>query len=352
MLKKIIKDSKGDTIIEVLLSIAVISLVLVISYSLANRNSQYIQQSQEHGEAQKISEQQLELLRSYLTPDTDWGGSGFVCFNDASPPVPTTDPNDCNKGVEGRYSVRITVTDSDGDGEGDTYTAHTNWSSLTSVADQSVELSYKLPASLLTPDDFVPPPTAHVTVVVKKIPQLPTTTSNPTPPCSNPATQNANAVDVTLQYDGVGGGTKVQASGSDGSAVFSNLTKYGQYTATASATRYQLCTGPPANRANLLPDVNPTINLTIRPICNFWTTYTSGWAFGNRRADLDGYYVTNNGGWPNWNTQFVAGNIHTSGNFWYVYSGTLAWWNPQAAYYWLWEANWYSNPTYHVDCPS
>ncbi len=152
-IKKLLKNSEGDTIVEVLISIAIISLVLTISYSLSNRSSQYIQQSQERGEAQKISEQQLELLRNYLQPTTDWEGSHYKCFDDGTPasgipPKPTTLATKCNKGTkdngQGRYKTAIVY-----DTTTNTYTVTTTWSSLTSAPQQTLALSYKLPAASL-----------------------------------------------------------------------------------------------------------------------------------------------------------------------------------------------------------
>jgi hypothetical protein len=166
LIKKIIKNKQGDTIVEVLIGIAVLGFILSMSYALSNRDTQYIQQSQERGEAQKISEQQLELLRHFLTPDTDWNASGYLCFDEgnplASPPIspqPTTAANKCQKGtkdniggiLQGRYRVRIQY-----DSPTKTYTVNTTWSSLTSAPQQALAISYKLPASYLTPVGLLP----------------------------------------------------------------------------------------------------------------------------------------------------------------------------------------------------
>jgi Tfp pilus assembly protein PilV len=150
-IKRLIKNNKGDTIVEVLISIAIMSLVLTISYALSNRNSQYIQQSQERGEAQKISEEQLELLRSYLTPTTPWVAA-YKCFDDATQ-QPTADANKCYKGVKdsgvGRYNVRIVPPNA---ANPNTYTVTASWDSLTSTSPkQTLELAYKLPVTALVP---------------------------------------------------------------------------------------------------------------------------------------------------------------------------------------------------------
>lgn len=159
-IKKIFKNQKGDTIIEVLLSMSILSLILVISYGLSNRDNQYIQQSQERSEAQSLSEQQLELLKNYLKPTTDWNGSGYKCFDNNDPPQPTSNVNNCNKGIQeldshgnltGRYNVTIAY-----DSSTHTYTVHTQWSSFTSINPETLSLSYKLPVSSLVPIGLLP----------------------------------------------------------------------------------------------------------------------------------------------------------------------------------------------------
>lgn len=54
---------RGDTIIEVLIAIAVASSVLAITYATMNRNLLIIRDSQERTEAAKIAQGQIEALR-------------------------------------------------------------------------------------------------------------------------------------------------------------------------------------------------------------------------------------------------------------------------------------------------
>lgn len=60
----------GDTILEVLISVAVLSLILTTSFVLANRSTQYNRQAAERGEASKLAQAQLEDLKSFLDNDT------------------------------------------------------------------------------------------------------------------------------------------------------------------------------------------------------------------------------------------------------------------------------------------
>lgn len=65
-------NSRGDTIVEVLISIAVVSAVLGGAYAVVNRTTQNSQQSKEHSQALKVAETQIEQLRSLsLLPGDD-----------------------------------------------------------------------------------------------------------------------------------------------------------------------------------------------------------------------------------------------------------------------------------------
>lgn len=53
----------GDTIVEVLIAVAIVSLILAISYSIANHNVRVVQDAQEHSQALQLAQRQLEFLR-------------------------------------------------------------------------------------------------------------------------------------------------------------------------------------------------------------------------------------------------------------------------------------------------
>lgn len=153
-MKRLIKlGSRGDTIIEVLLAIAVMSMVLSVSYGLANRSSQSNRQAQERAEAQKIGEEQLELLRGYINEDTQWNNATDVCFmadntatvEDETGQI-TDQTSDCQgRGPGGRYNIKITVKEPDAGNPdaGYVYTVDTNWDNTKGGTDQ-LALSYKL----------------------------------------------------------------------------------------------------------------------------------------------------------------------------------------------------------------
>lgn len=87
------KNQRGDTIVEVLIAIGIVSLVLTTAYNMSNRNKQTMQNTREQTQAQKLVEGQIELLREQENPsnmsdkcfvrvastasEDDEGGGGF-----------------------------------------------------------------------------------------------------------------------------------------------------------------------------------------------------------------------------------------------------------------------------------
>jgi prepilin-type N-terminal cleavage/methylation domain-containing protein len=61
---------RGDTIVEVLISVAVISLVLAAAYAITSRNTATTQDTQEHNQAQQIVQQQIERMRAMSASGT------------------------------------------------------------------------------------------------------------------------------------------------------------------------------------------------------------------------------------------------------------------------------------------
>lgn len=73
-------SDRGDTIIEVLISIAILSVILVGAYVTSNESLVNVRNAQEHSEAISLAQSQLEDLSAYLE-------SGSSHFNDP--------PNQC-----------------------------------------------------------------------------------------------------------------------------------------------------------------------------------------------------------------------------------------------------------------
>lgn len=119
-----LEKSRGDTIVEVLIALVVLTTVMVGAYVSANHAQNSSQASQERAEANKISESQIERLKGLLANPTSTvpsvpfciktDNSDFQLFG-SSDPDPFAQslesdtlpyPADCGN-IDGRYNVAI-----------------------------------------------------------------------------------------------------------------------------------------------------------------------------------------------------------------------------------------------------
>lgn len=135
MLMSLLRNAHGDTILEVLISVAVVGLMLVSVATLTNRSILTTRQAQENGEAQKIAESQLELFREkYRDKSNTFISGSYYCirqggsynlegpFSDISNP-----PSNCRNGNLG-YKTTVKFEDK-GSGRG-VFTAEVNWDGI------------------------------------------------------------------------------------------------------------------------------------------------------------------------------------------------------------------------------
>jgi type II secretory pathway pseudopilin PulG len=123
---------RGDTILEVLLCIAIVGATLGGAFVSARRSFAASRRAQERGEALKYVETQLELLKTAAASHTSNLASSF-CLNDAlarlSPP--------CALGPGGRYKVTITRT-----GAGPQFTVTAVWDRFGEGTQDRIEMNY------------------------------------------------------------------------------------------------------------------------------------------------------------------------------------------------------------------
>lgn len=374
MISRKIKNltQKGDTIVEVLLAIAVVSFILAISYGLANRSTQGMQKAHERSEALKEVEGQLDILRNYLAGDDATWTDAQVCFIESTDPgdppfVPTNDPNSCNFGVDDRYAIDIEKNDN-------VYTATARWEKIgggSTDPNDVINLSYKIPPGSLIaggdvgglsgnstdedgdgvtigerdPNDRDPCDpnenspaclSAGIQVTARKIPP---NSNNTTPDCSAAATANKSGSGVNLSRSGY---SQTQWTNGASQTTFNNLSRNRAYTANVSAPEgYSACS--PTTLTVTAQSPPSQLDFKIRPIC----TVEQRSEQRSRQVARTGYRLvpqtTNTYSpfyyyWPIWfpNAKFVDGRWgdYFTASRPYTVDGAYF---PYGGYYWRWH---------------
>jgi type II secretory pathway pseudopilin PulG len=125
-------NSSGDTIVEVLICLAIMGFTLGAAYSIANRSLLSIRDAQERGEATKYAEIQLERLR-YIVYDKGQQPSGNFCIKDD---FSTGAASACAKGI---YTPSIQYSAA----SGGIYTITTSWQGIGGRNIEQVQLYYR-----------------------------------------------------------------------------------------------------------------------------------------------------------------------------------------------------------------
>ena len=135
---------RGDTVVEVLISIAVISLVLGGAFVTSNRSLQGTRDAEERSNALKMAETQIEQIKAMagtnpvalfdhgissfcLSGTTAYASSSATCLVDSTGTPTTAQP-----------AYRVAVTRS-----GDTFTVTSSWIKVGSDQQNKVTLMYR-----------------------------------------------------------------------------------------------------------------------------------------------------------------------------------------------------------------
>lgn len=366
------RNVRGDTIIEVMVALAILGLAFGISYAIANRSLQISQNSQEHSQALEYLDSQVELARSdvkglYASTYVTNPGTTF-CMTSSD--VPTgIGAGDCHPSDGGAdYNISISYnpsTDNDGVNQ-DIFTFTINWEGLGTLGEQQEQQSYKLHdinttasigGSLVTVGadglSTPPPSPASVEVVVRSIRPNP---GNDTPSCNEPASQNVAGSVVTLSSSGY---SKTQTTDTSSTTTFSGLTGGNTYTANIGApSQYQVCP-PPSASTSTQPGNTAVINsIKIRPICYTTTTWNNYWQITGTDFGYNGYWRFGNTTPATAYTQSLTewwGQTYTKSypNYWY-FVGTGSYYSTGGytyEYYNVYDAVWHSDPVQQNHCP-
>ena len=136
----------GDTIVEVLIVIAVISLVMAGAYVTTNRSLLATRAAQERGNALKLAETQIEEIKGLAAtnPTALFGTTAPFCISKAtSQPVAATDAA-CTVGLSGdpttidpKFTISITRTNN-------YFVLTENWTNVSGRMTDSLQLRYRV----------------------------------------------------------------------------------------------------------------------------------------------------------------------------------------------------------------
>lgn len=138
---------RGDTIVEVLISIAVISMILGGAYVTTNKSLQGTRAAQERSDALKLTESQLEAMKALAGTDNGGGlfanGLGDFCvYNQAI--IAATSAN-CKVNAKGSpttaqpaYTLKVTRTNTN------TFTVRATWAAIERSGTDSLDMTYRI----------------------------------------------------------------------------------------------------------------------------------------------------------------------------------------------------------------
>jgi prepilin-type N-terminal cleavage/methylation domain-containing protein len=143
---------RGDTLIEVMISMAIVSLILGGAFATTRRSQTAVRNSQEHAEALKLIESQFEQLRANAvspSPQVFTQGVPFCMYGNA--PISSVVPPgslDCVQDSSGApttkqpaYQMSVTRASSNG---GYLFTVQASWASATGKGQSGESMVYRL----------------------------------------------------------------------------------------------------------------------------------------------------------------------------------------------------------------
>jgi Tfp pilus assembly protein PilV len=141
----------GDTIVEVIIAVLIVSMLLTGAFIVTNRSTQAVRDSQEHAEALQALQGQLELVRAAAAAKQLPGALTIpFCLDSSLASFPANSVSCTGAGGPPGYQLSIvcsTAAGTDGcpapSGKTSTFDLVTTWSSVSGGTDK-VYLSYKV----------------------------------------------------------------------------------------------------------------------------------------------------------------------------------------------------------------
>jgi prepilin-type N-terminal cleavage/methylation domain-containing protein len=139
-------SERGDTLVEVLIAIAVASLILGGAFVTTNRSLQATRDAQERGNSFKLVESQIERIKNLAAsnPDSLFGAGtpASYCISSAGAVVASSNAA-CTVSAAGNATTTepkfaLTVTRS-----GNTFTVRSVWTKVSSNVQNNAEMKYR-----------------------------------------------------------------------------------------------------------------------------------------------------------------------------------------------------------------
>jgi prepilin-type N-terminal cleavage/methylation domain-containing protein len=141
------RRQRGDTLVEVLIAIAVVSMILGGAYVTTNRSLYATRSAQERGNALKLAESQLEQLKGLVAsdPSSIFGGSAPnpFCISASGAVVADTDP-DCAVDTSGAATTVEPIFHISMARAGNTFTLTENWVDVGGRHTDKLEFKYRV----------------------------------------------------------------------------------------------------------------------------------------------------------------------------------------------------------------
>lgn len=137
---------RGDTLIEVLIAVTIVSMVLGGAYVTTNRSLLATRGAQERAAALKLTESQVEQLKGLVTtdPDSVLNAAGQFCIYQQTTVVTNVNDPRCTQTAAGqiasadpRYAIAITRTNN-------TFDVKTTWANVNGKQTDQLNLRYRV----------------------------------------------------------------------------------------------------------------------------------------------------------------------------------------------------------------
>jgi type II secretory pathway pseudopilin PulG len=291
-----IHNARADTIVEVLIVLAVLGLAFSISYATANHAVIRARNAQEHSEALGILKSQVDLTRAAVSKGVDPPTlTQSFCIPDPANPqtvqqfstVPADATTDDNANYP-NYPAGCVSTFYHASGTYDSTSStvdfRVRWTGIGTLGAQQEEISYRI--YKITPGPSGIPLGSGPPQIIVKVRALQPNADNTTPACNsgNPLLDHSGTTVILNQTDGLY--VLSQTTDSSSSAIFLNLIDGGHYLATMTGYPSGFLPCPPTSQGpvQIAPGSTTVLNMTIQPQC-VWTTFDEGYY-----SDYLGYY--------------------------------------------------------------